>query len=220
LTIGRNLNSTGLISIGSIYSSNYLYGNTNITHLKTNEIQGASESSVMTIGSNLTTGDTQIMNAATQSGTLTLGNSTNTVNIALNRPLTPGYTYPVGTGKIGEVLSTLLTSSYTVTETFGTIMSLTPTSGVWMASLIIACDSASRDVGLTVQIRVSGVAFIASFTPMQNYSWTTASINYPIVLTATSTLDVVANKNNGNGPIYLLATGSDIITGFRLTRIA
>jgi hypothetical protein len=35
------------------------------------------------------------MNASTQSGSLILGNSGNTVTIELNRPLTPGYTYPI-----------------------------------------------------------------------------------------------------------------------------
>jgi hypothetical protein len=52
-------------------------------------------------------GSTQIMNASTQSGSLILGNSGNTVTIALNRPLTPGYTYSAtgtGSGRVGEIL--------------------------------------------------------------------------------------------------------------------
>lgn len=47
------------------------------------------------------------MNASTQSGSLILGNSGNTVTIALNRPLTPGYTYSAtgtGSGRVGEIL--------------------------------------------------------------------------------------------------------------------
>ena len=94
LTIGRNLNAEGLISIGSIYSSNYLYGNTNIASLKTNTIQG---------------------------DTLTIGSATSVTNIlgssmiskpTINNPITIGYTVVPTKGQIGYVQTNTFSSVY------------------------------------------------------------------------------------------------------------
>jgi hypothetical protein len=80
-------------------------------------------------------GSTQIMNASTQSGSLILGNSGNTVTIALNRPLTPGYTYSAtgtGSGRVGEILKV---GPFSQTVTAGTPTSLAFMDiprGVWV----------------------------------------------------------------------------------------
>ena len=78
---------------------------------------GASSTGAVLINNGTSSsGDTQIMNAATQSGSLTLGNSANTVTIALNRPLTPGYTYPISSpSQIGwtQSVNTGFTASFT-----------------------------------------------------------------------------------------------------------
>jgi hypothetical protein len=94
LTIGRNLNADGLISIGSIYSSNYLYGNTNIASLKTNTIQG----DTLTIGS--ATSVTNIL------GTSLLSKPT------INNPITIGYTVLPTKGQIGYVQTNTFSSVY------------------------------------------------------------------------------------------------------------
>jgi hypothetical protein len=80
-------------------------------------------------------GDTQIMNATTQSGNLTLGNSANTVTIALNRPLTPGYTYPItNTAVIGYKNTIQIPGSIATSASPHTLSNLTSyavPAGVW-----------------------------------------------------------------------------------------
>jgi hypothetical protein len=93
-------------------------------------------------------GDTQIMNATTQSGNLTLGNASNTVTIALNRPLTPGYTYSTtgtGSGKVGEIIKV---AQFGVWVGAGTPTSLTfidVPAGVWY--LQGSCGTAGNGSG-------------------------------------------------------------------------
>jgi hypothetical protein len=70
----------------------------------------------------------------TRTGTLTItGTPLALTNTRLDTPMTPNYTYPIASGKIGEVISSQL-ATFTVT-TAGTIYDLTTISldqGVWV----------------------------------------------------------------------------------------
>jgi len=131
ISIGNNLSSggSGGITLGNANISTTVPGT-----LLANNYQGTTTTSTINIGSTLTSGSTQIMNASTQSGSLILGNSGNTVTIALNRPLTPGYTYSAtgtGSGRVGEILKV---TQFSVSVTAGTPTSLTfldIPAGVW-----------------------------------------------------------------------------------------
>jgi hypothetical protein len=78
-----------------------------------------------------TTGDVSILNGTGSTGTLTLGSSTAT--ITLNAPLTPLYSYPIASGKIGAILNSVLLIG--TTGTGNSSISLRridfPVSGVW-----------------------------------------------------------------------------------------
>jgi hypothetical protein len=108
----------------------------------------SSTGSVLINNGSGSSGSTQLMNASTQSGSLILGNSGNTVTIALNRPLTPGYTYSAtgtGSGKVGEIIKV---TQFAVWVTAGTATSLTfidVPAGVWY--LQGSCGTAGNGSG-------------------------------------------------------------------------
>jgi len=87
------------------------------------------------------TGNTRIMNGATQSGELTLGGS-NSVVIALNRPLTAGYSYltesgtvgagSTGVGKIGQIVNFAYVANTAPNGIKSVMGELALTKGVWI----------------------------------------------------------------------------------------
>jgi hypothetical protein len=87
------------------------------------------------------TGNTRIMNGTTQSGELTLGGS-NSVVIALNRPLTAGYSYltasgtvgagSTGVGKIGQIVNFAYVANTAPSGIKAVMGELVLTQGLWI----------------------------------------------------------------------------------------
>jgi hypothetical protein len=94
--------------------------------IATNLFNGITSTSAMTIGSNLT------------SGTLTIGTSTssttfngNTTISQFAAPITPNYTYPVASGKVGCLISNTSSNVSTTANTPIVVVSVSIPPGVW-----------------------------------------------------------------------------------------
>jgi hypothetical protein len=146
------------------------------------------------------TGNTRIMNGTDQSGELTLGTAggTNSVVIALNRPLTAGYTYATesgtvgagstGVGKIGQIIRSpfsALTAPSGVKSVMGEVII---TAGVWI---------------LTGNFNISVPPGTATFAQT---SWWLGSVQYGI--TDYSSFSINPRSFSGTTVIYSSAGGT------------
>jgi hypothetical protein len=116
VTLAVSANRTGVLNLGDGNSS------TGAVHIN----NGSSSS-----------GNTRIMNGTSQSGELTLGGVGNTVVIAVNRPLTLGYSsYPITTSsQMGYTTSPTITWTGTQFTTIATSASLPPGNYIWTFSI-------------------------------------------------------------------------------------
>jgi hypothetical protein len=104
---------------------------------------GISTATISAISGTFTLTGTNIANNAIFTGTTTL-----------NNPFTPAYSYPIGTGKIGEVVetSTFPTITYTANVAVGLASITGLTAGSWVISGSVSRGTTPVNVYLTLAI--------------------------------------------------------------------
>ena len=168
---------------------------------------GAGDSSTAAVHINnglTTTGNVQILNGAGSTGTITLGTSRTTPSvsstlISLGAPMTPAYSYPIGAGKIGQIIEgTLVAGALTlVTDTPKSVASLTlGNAGIWLffAQVHRTIPTANTYFTIALGTVLDSASFVISDTdvvsnaiaPSQTFSWTFSASAITYYLTVIS----------------------------------
>lgn len=136
-TGGINASSIGPSTVGGTLSiANFVSGNVNIaTHASRGAVlhlgDGNTASGGIHIGNGASaTNNVNILNGTGSTGTINLGSATSTTNV--NCPLTPNYTYPVTSTKIGYINSVTVATLAVVVSTDQQLTSLSIGAGTWI----------------------------------------------------------------------------------------
>lgn len=158
-------------------------------------------SGIQTFTAGITTATiSAISGTFTLTGATTVSNATFSGTTTLSNPFTPAYAYPIGTGKIGEIVDGTFTTTTTIVVgtpmTNWTISSLT--AGTW---LLIGAISRTNGVGYSlIAITTTNNSFSGSLT--QDFTNTSSLGNC-------QTVAYVVQVPNNTTPYYIVGQ-SDI----------
>jgi len=163
-------------------------------------------------------GNVQILNGAGSTGTINLGSATSTTNLGV--PLSPTYTYPVASGKIGFILTgTFADVPNLVVNTDYQLASLSIPAGVWIIQGSCGLTSMIQNSNALIGINTSASTTGARARQMYSYANFASNVmfstNFITSLSTTTTHYFMAINSQAVSPAY----SWNNIT-FQATRIA
>lgn len=140
----------------------------------------------------------QILNGTGSTGTITLGSSTSTTSLGC--PLTPAYTYPVATGKIGATITGTNTTFNLSANTPKSVSSMSLTTGIWVinGSFTGYANSVYLTIAITTTINSVSSGLIAINTQSTQGTGPANALTFIVSPTTTTTYYLNAAAGTAN----------------------